>query len=602
MGTGVVRRGWMIVGAVAGLMAAGGANAAEWSDIHGTEWGSGYEKIGKRYASGGQAVATPMPLAWSFALPSQPWFSSPVVAGGMVHLGTQDGKLYGWNAATGAMLWSYDSGEQPGASVPSVAGGILYVNVHGSTQQTVRALNAATGSLIWTCILTGNGGWLTATTTFGGRVAVGGSRANMLLAATGGVIWSATLDSAVASAPIMDVQRTIYCSESTYAYSLQNCDGSQQWSQLLTENVWAAATLGALLYAPSGNQVSAARVTAIDPNAGTVVWSYITPLGDYSTPAEDGSRVYFGCDDGKVRAVNAATGSLAWTYATGSAVRSAPAVVGGSVLVGSDNNKLYCLDSGNGALNWTYTFPNNNTALGYYPFISSSTGVGMISPAYSDGMVFAASGWGSGLWAFGTTPTGSPVASPTLSCSAVPPTCAGSPTRTLTPTITPTRTYTETATVTATFTTTQTFTMTHTLTLTATITETYTVTEIPTETATVTATATESPTQTFYPLNGLWLKCDGDLHLSGNGLAHLEDGPVVLVCCVQSPVRLRANVYNSAGELMARLADTILPVGYFTMWTWDGRGKDGRTVASGVYVIRWKIGERVGMTRIGAVH
>ena len=126
--------------------------------------------------------------------------SSPAVAGGTVYIGSDDGKVYALDAATGRLRWAYTTAGpsiQPGGGgrhrlhrqrrrqrctrwtpppaasagptppeatcrlQPAVAGGTVYV---GSDDDNVYALDAATGHLRWTyttevpCLQPGGGG------------------------------------------------------------------------------------------------------------------------------------------------------------------------------------------------------------------------------------------------------------------------------------------------------------------------------------------------------------------------------------------------------------------------------------------------------------
>ena len=51
------------------------------------------------------------------------------------------------------------------------------------------------------------------------------------------------------------------------------------------------------------------------------------------------------------------------------------------------------------------------------------------------------------------------------------------------------------------------------------------------------------------------------------------------------PSRVSVTVFNIAGQKVATLVDGYQNPGVYTM-TWDGRGNDGRHVASGVYLYR----------------
>ena len=51
--------------------------------------------------------------------------SSPAVAGSMVYVGSEDGRLYALDARTGQEKWSFKTGS-PVLSSPAVAGGVVY--------------------------------------------------------------------------------------------------------------------------------------------------------------------------------------------------------------------------------------------------------------------------------------------------------------------------------------------------------------------------------------------------------------------------------------------------------------------------------------------
>src|SRR5437899_11176442 len=56
--------------------------------------------------------------------------STPAVANGVVYVGSTDGNLYAFQAATGQKIWSAPAGAATGnwvASSPAVANGVVYV-------------------------------------------------------------------------------------------------------------------------------------------------------------------------------------------------------------------------------------------------------------------------------------------------------------------------------------------------------------------------------------------------------------------------------------------------------------------------------------------
>ncbi len=72
--------------------------------------------------------------------------SSAAVVQDRVFIGALDGRVYSFDAATGALRWSTPTGGGV-LSSPAVAAGVLYV---GSDDGHLYALDAATGAVLWT--------------------------------------------------------------------------------------------------------------------------------------------------------------------------------------------------------------------------------------------------------------------------------------------------------------------------------------------------------------------------------------------------------------------------------------------------------------------
>jgi hypothetical protein len=123
--------------------------------------------------------------------------SSPVVAGGVVYVGSADYKVYALDAMTGTQVWSYTTGSCV-LSSPAVAGDVVYVS---SYDGNVYALNAATGTLIWSY---STGSYVfSSPAVVDGFVYVGSGDGNVyaLNAATGAFVWSYTTGNQVFSSP-----------------------------------------------------------------------------------------------------------------------------------------------------------------------------------------------------------------------------------------------------------------------------------------------------------------------------------------------------------------------------------------------------------------
>ena len=85
-------------------------------------------------------------MLWSAATsPGADFGAGATVAEGVVYAGANDGKLYAFNAANGALRWS---AKIPGGATPAVVGGLLYT-VGGGFPGSLYVLRAANGALLW---------------------------------------------------------------------------------------------------------------------------------------------------------------------------------------------------------------------------------------------------------------------------------------------------------------------------------------------------------------------------------------------------------------------------------------------------------------------
>src|SRR5439155_2770538 len=73
--------------------------------------------------------------------------SSPAVSGGIVYVGSSDGKLYALSASTGQILWSFTTtAGMAVVSSPVVRNGVVFV---GSDDAKVYAISASSHKLVW---------------------------------------------------------------------------------------------------------------------------------------------------------------------------------------------------------------------------------------------------------------------------------------------------------------------------------------------------------------------------------------------------------------------------------------------------------------------
>jgi outer membrane protein assembly factor BamB len=275
--------------------------------------------------------------------------SSPVVSGGVVYVGTADGRILAADAATGAVRWTVPTGARTHAS-PAVAGGIVY---EGSDDGTFRAIDALTGVVKWS-IATGSVVDSSANVA-DGVVYFGGTNARIYAvdAQTGAIRWTALTGDSVHASPTVDtVTGDVYVgSTDGKMYAFDVTSGALVWSyQTGGAIAGTAAVANGLVYFPSYD----GRLFVLRADTGAPVWWQQTGALAESSPAVVNGVVYLGNNGGTVFAFNALTGAPIWTFATGNQIHSSPAVANGVVYIGSMDGHLYALDAGTGAKLWSY--------------------------------------------------------------------------------------------------------------------------------------------------------------------------------------------------------------------------------------------------------
>jgi outer membrane protein assembly factor BamB len=222
--------------------------------------------------------------------------SSPLVEGGRVYLGSQDGTVYALNAATGAIRWRWRAAGAVKAGVASWQGR-LYV---GDYAGDLTALRPGSGSVIWRAGTSGrsfsrSGSFYATPTVAFGRVFAGNTDGFVysFAARSGQLAWRQSTGGYVYSAPVATagpgLPPTVFTgSYSGRFYAFDARSGRIRWTYSAGGTISGAASLiGRVVYFST---LSKKTTTGLDARTGRVVWKF--PRGAFNPAISDGLRLY----------------------------------------------------------------------------------------------------------------------------------------------------------------------------------------------------------------------------------------------------------------------------------------------------------------------
>jgi eukaryotic-like serine/threonine-protein kinase len=281
-------------------------------------------------------------IKWRFSA-GGPIFSSPVVSGRTVYIGSNDHYLHALDLDTGGEKWKFKTGARVVSSAAVSAETVFFLSYDGN----LYALDAGTGSLKWKFATEGERRFaarhihgmapalemmpdpfdffLSSPVVFGASVLFGSGDSHVycLDAATGALRWKFKTGDVVHSSPAVSGGTVFVGSWDTYLYALDAATGKEKWRFKTGED-----------------------------------HEIFNQVGIQASPAVADNVVYFGCRDSNFYAVDAATGKQLWTYGNqGSWVIGSAAVRDGKVYFAtSDTGLLHALDGRSGAELFTLDF------------------------------------------------------------------------------------------------------------------------------------------------------------------------------------------------------------------------------------------------------
>jgi len=278
-------------------------------------------------------------------------YSSPVVSEGKVYIGSGDGRMYAFDALTGATVWVGEQQSLFFVNSAAAAHGMVFANALFSQ---LKAYDAETGEIVWMF----DGAFRASPTLSGNALYVGDTTGTLYAvdAATGTLLWSSIPQGE--NHGIDNQAPTVYGDRIYQPRGGATNNQARVWvHDKTTGDILASAGYGIVV------SVSAARgkvfvpdpptLYALDPTTDSVIWS--APLANEgstnSTPTVAGGLVFVAQSAG-LQAFDAQSGALVWIVPTAAGTQS-PVVANGVVYSPSVNGEWDAYDARNGTLLWS---------------------------------------------------------------------------------------------------------------------------------------------------------------------------------------------------------------------------------------------------------
>jgi outer membrane protein assembly factor BamB len=219
--------------------------------------------------------------------PFDVFLSSPVVAGGVVYIGSGDQNVYALDAATGAVKWTFATGDVVHAS-PAIADGVVYI---GSWDRNLYAIDAVSGRERWK-YTTGND------TTIYNQVGIASSAA-----VANGMVFVGGRDG--------------------HFHAVDARTGALRW-KINNNGGWTIASPAVrdgVVYFPTSD---GRRFKAVDAATGTVRVDLQNKAISFSSPALAGDVAFYGTSDGYLNAVATTDGKLLARFQTDGSRENGP--------------------------------------------------------------------------------------------------------------------------------------------------------------------------------------------------------------------------------------------------------------------------------------
>jgi outer membrane protein assembly factor BamB len=291
-------------------------------------------------------------------------YSSPIIEGDMIFIGSGDNHFYALDKTTGTTKWVFKTS---GAvhSTASIRENLIYF---ASADGNLYAINKSSGELVWKFTSAGEkmyGLWdyyLSSPAVENGKVYWGSGDGHLYVvdAISGELQWKFDTGDIVHASPVLDKDKVYFGGFDGHMYALDKENG---------ELAWKFKTIGAA-YFPKGEIQKAALVEdgvvyfgsrdyniyALDANTGRGRWNLKQPRGwIIATPIEHKGNIYFGTSDAHIfYSMDKNSGTVNWTIPLNMRVFGSACVEKDIVYFGTFDGRVMGIDHLTGETKWQF--------------------------------------------------------------------------------------------------------------------------------------------------------------------------------------------------------------------------------------------------------
>ncbi len=248
------------------------------------DWHTFMYDLGFSGISPDKSLAPPLELLWKFKT-GGPLYASPVIANGILYIGSTDGKLYALDAKQWGIKWVFDAGDAIRYSA-AVFGDRVYFSARNNK---IYALDAKTGKKLWEFK---SKNWMDAP-------------------------------------PIVTDNKVYVGAFRSTIYVLNARTGTLESRRDKTIQI------GGIEYGCANGVFR-----PVSPEHNAKLWRGQT-AGSESYPVTANGAVYIGARDGQLHAFDMASQTQTWTYQLGGFVEAAPAISDGILYAASGDGSVY---------------------------------------------------------------------------------------------------------------------------------------------------------------------------------------------------------------------------------------------------------------------